>query len=257
MLLPYLEGDDLFRNIDFTQPYGGTANNALNTTVATMRVNVLVCSSDPKATQVFDSSGNPKHFPLSYGLNVGEYLVYDPGTGAAGVGAFAPFTTVRHQLFQDGLSKTLALSEVKARTPRAQNISSMPATAPATADDAGSLAGSGTFGAESGHTEWVCGRALQTGFTTTFPPNTTVPFSTGGRNYDVDVGSFREYTPTQASDGSASPIRAVVTSRSNHAGGTVNSMMMDGSVRSFTNGIGSTTWRALGSRAGGEAVSVN
>jgi prepilin-type processing-associated H-X9-DG protein len=42
--------------------------------------------------------------------------------------------------------------------------------------------------------------------------------------------------------------------RSAHAGG-VSAAMADGSVRFFTNGISQTVWSALGTRAGGEAVS--
>ena len=46
---------------------------------------------------------------------------------------------------------------------------------------------------------------------------------------------------------------AAVTSRSYHTG-LVNVLLMDGSVRSVTNGIALSTWRALGTRAGGEVV---
>jgi prepilin-type N-terminal cleavage/methylation domain-containing protein/prepilin-type processing-associated H-X9-DG protein len=48
-----------------------------------------------------------------------------------------------------------------------------------------------------------------------------------------------------------SPQRAAARSR--HLGG-VNASMCDGSVRFFSNSISLTTWRALGSMAGGEAV---
>jgi prepilin-type N-terminal cleavage/methylation domain-containing protein/prepilin-type processing-associated H-X9-DG protein len=41
--------------------------------------------------------------------------------------------------------------------------------------------------------------------------------------------------------------------RSHHSGG-VNACMADGSVRFFTNGIDPFTWRALGTRAGGEVL---
>ncbi|MEI7781687.1 MAG: DUF1559 domain-containing protein [Planctomycetota bacterium] len=122
LILPYMEGDTLFKNIDFSQAYSGTSNNSLNTTVSAMRVDVLICSSDPQATQVFDTAGKPKHFPLNYGLNMGDYVVYDPATQTPGAGAFAPFTKPRANTFTDGLSKTIAMSEVKARTPRSQDI---------------------------------------------------------------------------------------------------------------------------------------
>ena len=250
MMLPYLEGDSLFKNIDFTQAYSGTNNNALNSKIATLRVDVLVCTSDPKATPTADG----KHFPLTYGLNVGEYLVYDPATKSLGSGAFSPFTTMRLVQFSDGLSKTIALSEVKAKTPRAQDIAGMPSTPPTSPGQCAALAATGSFGAESGHTEWVCGRTLHTGFTTTFPPNTVVGYThSDGTAYDIDVGSFREKTPTTASNDQAVPVRAVVTSRSHHMG-IVNTAMMDGSVRSFATETDSGVWKGLGTRAGGEVI---
>ncbi|NDC54206.1 MAG: DUF1559 domain-containing protein [Planctomycetia bacterium] len=255
LILPFVEGDTLFKNIDFTQTYGGTANNSLNTTVASMRVDVLICSADPQATQVFDTAtGKPKHFPLTYGLNAGDYLVFDPSTQKPGRGAFAPFTNLRASVFTDGLSKTIAMSEVKARTPRSQDVGSMPATVPTDPTSIGALVTSGSFSADGGHTEWVCGRSLHIGFTTTLPPNTVVPYAhSDGRVYDVDVFGVRELSPTKASDNSTTPIRGVVTSRSHHRD-MVNVMMMDGSVRSIGSGIECSTWQALGSRAGGEAI---
>ncbi|MEI8226871.1 MAG: DUF1559 domain-containing protein [Planctomycetota bacterium] len=256
LILPYMEGDTLFKNIDFTQAYSGTSNNSLNTTVATMRVDVLICASDPQATQVFDTAtGLPKHFPLNYALNTGDYVVYEPATQTPGTGAFAPFTKLKANMFTDGLSKTLAMSEVKARTPRSQDIGSMPATAPIAPSSIAALVTSGSFSPDGGHTEWVCGRALHIGFTTTFPPNTVVSYThSDGRVHDVDVFSKRELSATKASDNTATQVRGVVTSRSHHSG-IVNTMLMDGSVRAIASEIDATTWKALGSRAGGETFS--
>lgn len=256
VLLPYLEGDTLFRKIDFSQSYSSGSNMSLfpPNGVASVRVDTLVCPGETKATPVLDATnGAPKHFPLNYGLNVGPYLVLDASSAARpdGGGAFAPFKRLRPAAYVDGLSKTLALAEVKAKTPRAQEISSMPTAMPSSAAAAGALAAGGTFGAESGHTEWVCGRALHIGFTTTFPPNTVVPYThSDGRDYDVDVCGPREGSTSTA------VTRAVVTSRSHHRD-MVNAAMMDGSVRSIASGIELSTWQALGSRAGGEAIGGN
>lgn len=252
LLLPYLEGDTLFRKIDFSLPYSHATNMSLfpPNGVAATRVDVLVCPGETKATPVLDASGLPKHFPLNYGLNVGAYLILDASTPARrdGGGAFAPFKKLRPATFMDGLSKTIALAEVKAKTPRAQDIPGMPAVAPSSPISAGSLAAGGTWGVESGHTEWVCGRSLHIGITTTFVPNTTVPYThSDGKEYDVDICGPREGTsPTAVT-------QAVITSRSHHRN-MVNATMMDGSVRSVASGIDLTTWRALGSRAGGEAI---
>ena len=253
LILPFMEGDTLFRKIDFAQAYSGTANNAFNTTVATMRVDALVCASDPKTTQVVDATtGLPKHFPINYGLNMGQYLIYDPATQAPGSGAFAPFTAFRSSRYADGLSKTLAMAEVKARTPRQQDVASMPVTPPASSTAVAALAAGGsTFSVDAGHTEWVCGRALHIGFTTLLPPNTSVKASVDGATYDVDVFGVRELTRTAASNNTPTPIRGVVTARSHH-NGLVNVSMMDGSVTSVGSDVDPVIWQGLGSRAGGE-----
>ena len=49
------------------------------------------------------------------------------------------------------------------------------------------------------------------------------------------------------------PTYAVVTSRSHHAD-LVQVFIMDGSTRSVSSSIDLTTWRALGTRVGGEVI---
>src|SRR5262249_43991688 len=95
------------------------------------------------------------------------------------------------------------------------------------------------------HAEWVDGKVHETGFTTVFTPNTLVAYPSGGTTYDVD---FVSATETNLGD-----TYTAVTSRSYHAGG-VNVLLMDGSIRFVNNGIALATWRALGTRAGGEVV---
>ena len=81
------------------------------------------------------------------------------------------------------------------------------------------------------------------GLTFVFPPNTTVLYInlSDGKAYDVDWFGGILYS------------FGVVTSRSYHAGG-VDTLLMDGSVRFITNSIPQLTWRALGTRNGGEIV---
>jgi type II secretory pathway pseudopilin PulG len=228
LILPYLEGDSLFKRIDFTKPYSDQANKDLfpPNGVAAQRVETFICPSEPKARAVLDPATQlPKYFPINYGLNTGAYFVYDPATKTTGGGAFAPFTRLKPATFTDGLSKTLAMSEVKA-----------------------GLMGP-NWSVDGGHTEWVCGRTLHIGFTTTFPPNTLVPYDKDGTTYDVDISSTREGVLPAAAT------YAAVTSRSHHTGG-VNAAFMDASVRTIRSEIDPTTWQALGSRAGGENAAV-
>ena len=95
------------------------------------------------------------------------------------------------------------------------------------------------------HVEWVDGKVHETGFTTVFTPNTKVIYNNGGTEYDVDLVLATESSPGDT--------YAAVTSRSYHTT-CVNVLLMDGSVRSLNNSISLTTWRAMGTRAGGEVV---
>lgn len=248
-ILPYMEGDTLFQKIDFSQNYSAAANKGLFPPygVAALRVDVLVCPSDVNGRSRLDASGIPQHFPTTYGLCTGVFKVYDPVTKTDGGTAFAPFVPLRARGFTDGLSKTLAMAEIKAFTPRSQDIAGLTDPPPATPAAAAGLADPATF-RDTGHTEWVCGRTLQTGFTTAFPPNTAVPYvHTDGRTYDVDICGSREGLSATAAT------YAAVTSRSHHAG-VVSAMLMDGSVRAVSSGIDGGLWKALSTRAGGESI---
>jgi len=252
LILPFLDGDTLFRKIDFTKPYSHADNKNLfpPNGVATVRVDVLQCPSDRNSKPRFTSAGVPEHYPLCYGMNVGKFLVYNPATKGDGGGAFTVDSKFRAGMFSDGLSKTIAMAEVKAFTPRFHDAGQpTPSTPPSTPGDVMStLAVSDTgWSAENGHTEWVCGRAIHNGVTTTFPPNTAVPYERDGTTYDIDVTSLRE------GNNSNTPTYAVVTARSHHSD-IVNTMLLDGSVRPIASDVDATTWQALGSRAGGEAI---
>jgi prepilin-type processing-associated H-X9-DG protein len=105
----------------------------------------------------------------------------------------------------------------------------------------------GALKLDSGHVEWIDARGIQSGFTTTFPPNTRVPYMSSGITYDVDFTSYREGKTA------AIPTYSAVTARSYHAGG-VNALLMDGSVRFVGETISQAVWRALGTRSGCEFV---
>lgn len=104
---------------------------------------------------------------------------------------------------------------------------------------------SGSFKSNSGHTEWVDSRTHQSGFTTTFRPNTKVPYTDAGKLYDIDFNSSREGKTT------TKITYAAVTSRSYHTGG-VQIGLADGSVRFLSESISLPIWRAIGTSNGGE-----
>ncbi|HEY2785548.1 MAG TPA: prepilin-type cleavage/methylation domain-containing protein, partial [Fimbriiglobus sp.] len=79
---------------------------------------------------------------------------------------------------------------------------------------------------------------------------TQVLYNNNGTMVDVDQLS--------SNDGSSATRISydAVTSRSYHSG-VVNALQMDGSVKSYANSIDPFTWRALGTRNGGEVLTGN
>lgn len=238
-LLPYIEQDNLQRSIDFTK------SSDTQPQVSRTRVPLLLCPSEVNDKARVD--GSETHYPLNYGVNAGTWFVYDPLTRATGDGAFGVNRRGRIADFTDGVSNTLGMSEGKAYTPYLRDggnpggANAAPPTAPS------AVAGySGEF-KQTGHTEWVDARSHHSAFTTAFPPNTTVPYSSGGQTYDVDFNSSREGKTINR------PTYAAITARSYHTGG-VNVLFLDGSVRFAKDSISQDAWRALGTRAGGEVL---
>lgn len=248
-LLPYLEGGNIHSRIDYNVGYHNGTNKANfpPNGVATLRVPVYLCPSEPNDRARLDANGVPEHFPINYSLNVGGYLIFNPLNRADSGGAFGPNRRNAVAGFIDGMSNTLGLSEVKAFTPRFHDHVGMPSAPPANSTLVSSGYTGGSWSINSGHTEWVCGRAIHTGFTTTFVPNTKVLHIVSGVVYDIDVTSSRE------GRNQSDPTYGIITSRSYHAG-LVNVVLMDGSVRGVASSIELATWRALGTRAGSEVI---
>jgi prepilin-type N-terminal cleavage/methylation domain-containing protein/prepilin-type processing-associated H-X9-DG protein len=240
-ILPFIEQNNLHAFVDFSLGYAAQAD-ICKTAIALYR-----CSSDPLEGTRMD--GGVEFAPTNYGFNIGTWLGLDRQTGEGGDGAFG--YNLRHTFasIRDGLSNTLGAADVKTFTPALLD-GGQPAApfTPPPDTPVQVVAYGGNFDPDYCHTQWVSGRTLQSGLTTTFPPNTRVLYTSGGQEYDVDFTSAR-VSPMAPQQGFR-----VVTSRSYHKGG-VNALMMDGSVRFVPNGISQVTWRALGTRVGGEVVS--
>ena len=249
-VLPYFEEGAVAAQVDLEQGWDQGSNGPV---VASTKIGPFICPSE--SNNFFRTKNGANYvYPLNYAFNFGTWFIYDPATGQGGDGAFHPNSNFEDQMFTDGLSKTLCASEVKAFTPYVRNTTEPAATPPAGPGDVAVLASGGApkLGAatndNTGHTEWPDGRVHHSGFTTTFRPNTVVPYNDGSRDYDFDYNSRQEGTDATAKT------FASITSRSYH-NGLVSAVMMDGSVRTVADAIDPAAWRALGTRAGGDIVS--
>ncbi len=254
-ILPQLEGGNAFKNVSLTIAW----DQQLATGVPLLKVQTYVCPSDANDTIRVDASGNPFTRPMTYGFNMGSWLSWDPATGQGSDGIFWMNSSTNPASVRDGLSSTLAASEVKAFTSYFRNSNDPGATPPASTAAIASFTGGVTASNfklgqntndNTGHTEWCDGRIHHEGFTTVFRPNTIVNYlHTDGRTYDVDYNSRQE--------GSSLTARtyAAITSRSYHTG-MVQSLLMDGASRSINQSIDLGVWRALGTRirAAGESL---
>ena len=244
-ILPYLEQSNLFEKIDFSKSYTAQA-----WPIAPTRIPTYQCPSDPnKKTRYNATSGQPEHFPLNYVVNLGTWFVFNPATREGGEGAFRPIEPLRPANIGDGLSNTLGLAECKGYNAYYRNAGNASLSQPMPTSPASLCSLGGEFKTDSGHTEWVDGRAHQTGFTTIFPPNTKTICNVGGVNYDVDWNNQQEGKSTSV------PTFAAVTARSYHANG-IMAVLMDGSVQFMANSIDLGVWRALSTRDGGESAQM-
>jgi prepilin-type N-terminal cleavage/methylation domain-containing protein/prepilin-type processing-associated H-X9-DG protein len=241
-LLPYLEQSNLAAQVDFRLGF------AAQPEICRERIPVYRCPSDPNDRTRPDNG--IEFYPTNYGFNIGTWLAIDQQTGQAGDGAFGVNQQHRLSEIRDGLSNTLAAAEVKSFVPVLLD-GGQPAApfTPPPETPAEVIAWGGTFDPDYGHTQWVSGRTLQSGLTTTFPPNTRVHYQQDGKAYDIDFTNARlgPNTPRQGF--------RVVTARSYHPGGA-NALLLDGSTKFVSSTIAQSVWRSLGTRAGGETVNL-
>ncbi len=246
-ILPYIEQSNLHNLVDFSLPYSSQLD------VASTRVAPMLCPSELNDVVRVNASGIPRDYPANYSVNMGTWKIWDPNDGTVGDGAFHVNSRFTPAHMTDGTSHTLMLAEVKAYTSYLRNSHEDPG--PTVPGDPTFLAnytaapGDINMGPQlmdnTGQTEWADGLCQQSGFTTTFTPNTVVPYQHEGRTYDIDYVSYREGTHATR------VAYAAITARSYHTG-LVNISMMDGSVRTLTDQVDLVVWRAMGTRNGQE-----
>jgi prepilin-type N-terminal cleavage/methylation domain-containing protein len=261
-LLPYIEQSNLGNA--YAAALAANSSTASNSGAAQAQIPIYDCPSDPNVVAVpdgTDSSGNPVFkYPVTYGFNCGTWMIYSWATLHGGDGAFSINLSAKPGDFLDGLSNTLAAAEVKAqllngatkdpvgyyRNSKIPNVANAPPPTNATTFSATYCSGGSVN--NNLHLDYYSALVTQSGFTTTFPPNTVVPYLyTDGKTYDID------FVSNQESATATGFTYAAVTSRSYHIG-IVNVLLMDGSVRPVSNSITAQIWQALGTRAGSEVI---
>ena len=236
LLLPYIEQDNLQRQINFSVP----ANNVANDGPRGVTVKTFLCPSDPVSVVPVGFAGQ------NYRLNQGYNILFSgipTGQNASMPPADGPFwdnSRVRLTDITDGTSNTVAVAEklkgdfsntiITARTDTflipdypdnpnwwVQSCESL---------DISSLNVQGN--SDIGQ-QWLTGSHSNSGY------------------YHTNVPNKRSCKP------SALGGRVATLASSAHTGyGGVNVVMCDGSVRFVPNSITLSAWRAMGSRAMGE-----
>ncbi|AGA30600.1 DUF1559 domain-containing protein [Singulisphaera acidiphila] len=248
-LLPYIEQSSSFNSINFTLAY----SIADNTTVSRLSIAGFVCPSEVRPEPKTSTTNTSQYGVANYNWNVGDWYVFG-GIGSSGNrGAFGANRSRSLAEFTDGLSNTVVASEVKTYQGvlTSCSIASVvePNQIPSPNADPNSAVPEYTSGCTlklTAHAEWVDGAALETGFTTAWPPNKVI--KGGSPPVEVDLVGVGEK--------SGGPTYAAIISRSYHPGG-VNSLFGDGSVRFMKSTVNGTTWRSLGSVGSGEVISAD
>lgn len=252
-LLPFLDQANVYERIQFERQWDDPVNLAVG--VQQMPIPTYHCGSDPYSDRLCDAGADEGLVrPVNYGFNFGTWFVYDPRTRTGSDGPFYPGSSLGPSGISDGLSNTLAVSEVRTFQALFFNTADPGPALPTSPDQLSAWAGAAQFelgpnlNDNGGHTEWCDGNVHDSGFTTLFTPNRIVSYThSDGHSYDIDLNSRQEgSSATQAT-------YAAITSRSYHPG-FVQAGLLDGSVRSIQDGVSPDVWHALGTRGRGERI---
>jgi prepilin-type N-terminal cleavage/methylation domain-containing protein/prepilin-type processing-associated H-X9-DG protein len=232
-LLKYMEQDNVCNQMNMMMP----ASDMSNDPVKAMTIKMLICPSDaievPPAglggNNYFANYGSEPRFFQNASIANGVFPLRDKqGIGVTGI--------------TDGSSNTAAFSELAkgdfnnaVSTPKADWYNASSLGSPTTADEAFTLC---------------------SGLDTT---NLSYQWLSGGNEWINDNGNGTAYChvglPNRVSCGFPANLRFAVNPSSYHTNG-VNVLLCDGSVRFVTNTIDLPTWRALGTRTGGESLTL-
>jgi prepilin-type N-terminal cleavage/methylation domain-containing protein/prepilin-type processing-associated H-X9-DG protein len=246
-LNPYLEQTNIYNTMDLKQPMYDAANQitAQNQFAVVQKVSLFLCPSDrgvPVSSAYGVTDMGPSNYVACHGSGVsgGGY-----GSPIAGDGVFPAVNGVKITDITDGTSNTAAMSEsilgdgaeASPTQPGDEKVAYKYLGYTGTLPSDTNCAGSPPLwnGYNRRGFMWASGEARCVSYNHYYTPNS--------KNFDCIAN---DPTMTYISVG----YRAA---RSRHTGG-VNVLLADGSVRFVQDSISVQTWRALGTRAGGEVV---
>ena len=235
-LLPYIEQDNLYKQINFTVSTGNAANAAARGT----GVPTFICPSDPVSVIALPAGNPGNNYRANYGVSiVNSYPTAVNASMPPPDGGFWLDTPFRVADIIDGTSLTAAFSEhIKGDfsdgvySPDGDTF--QPGTYPSTPDQALADCNAinptnlGFQGNSNAGGVWMSSGHTSTRYYHSFPP--------GNRSCMFP------------------PQRIATTANSGHAR-MVNVLLFDSSVRGVSYSINLVTWRAMGSRNGGEVYS--
>ncbi|HEV3163562.1 MAG TPA: DUF1559 domain-containing protein [Isosphaeraceae bacterium] len=253
-ILPFMEQGVAFNALNFDYNH----LNATNTTVVGMSVSVFLCPSDvnnDKRTPFPPFTGlNASASVTSYGMNEGDWFIWNGFNSPDNRGAFGPNRSRRIADFTDGTSTTVLAADVKIYQPLRRcntqlSLINDPNNVPGPINDPFAIApeyASAACGLGLSHTFWADGNPHETAFTTAWPPNKAILGKSGEGDLDLETRLVVQGGPTFGA----------LTARSYHPGG-VDALFADGGVRFVKSSINGVTWRALGTVRGAEVISAD
>ncbi|HEY2154877.1 MAG TPA: DUF1559 domain-containing protein [Isosphaeraceae bacterium] len=282
----YMEQTNFYNAINYNLTY----SDPTNTTVSNTPLSYLYCPSD-SGSHIDDATlGATFTATTSYGTCDGDWYVWSvvagtPNTvGPMNKSLFGPNWSRSIAMVTDGLSNTLMASEgyighgqfrscgkTAGSTPPgfAWSPTNVPAPGAQSAQVLASLIGAsnctgsvGTIksGGPIGHSRWTNGGVYYSGFTTAMPPNQSVSAASGAYlSPGVPASNFGQTVPMDwawIDENNGGPTYMSLSASSRHPGG-VNTLFADGSVKFIKNTVDASTWRALGTIAGGEVISAD
>ena len=235
-ILPYIEQDNVYKMIDFTKPI----TDPVNLPSQQITISTFLCPSDRQ--NPMPSLGAP----TNYHGNAGNWVVFVTARGLNGNeppnGIFyTESKKITMPSISDGTSNTAFYSE------RVLGDGNMGAVSPLEDTFNGPNGAPGQPNSADLAHSW-CQSIDITNPANQFPIFMGAPWGHGQHNYQHIT------PPNGRSCGWLPSLRATMTASSRHTGG-VNVVFGDGSVRFVRDSIDIPTWRALGSRNGGEVTS--